>query len=67
MRHKIFLVTMDENGEFDYMERFLPSTTLSRPMDMAFADDGSLFLLEYGNAWNSRNVDARISYITFNP
>ncbi|MDA1027725.1 MAG: ThuA domain-containing protein [Bacteroidetes bacterium] len=65
MRHKLFVVTMDSEGNYEYMESFMPSTTLSRPMDMAFGPDGSLFLLEYGEAWNSRNQDARLSKITF--
>jgi len=65
MRHKIFLVTMSDNGEYRYMERFLPSATFSRPMDMEFGDDGALYLLEYGEAWNTRNEEAQLSRITF--
>ena len=64
-RHKIFLVTMDPEGDYAYMETFLPSTTLSRPMDMAFGPDGSLFVLEYGEKWNVRNIEARLSKFTF--
>ena len=64
-RHKIFLVTMDAEGDYAYMETFLPSTTLSRPMDMAFGPDGSLFVLEYGETWNARNKEARLSKFTF--
>lgn len=65
MRHKVFVVTMDEDGDYAYMENFLPSTEFSRPMDMAFANDGTLFLLEYGEQWTARNPDARLSRIIF--
>ncbi len=67
MRHKIFVVTMDKDGNYDYMETFLPSTTLSRPMDLAFGPDGSLFVLEYGETWNARNKEARLSKFTYTP
>ncbi len=65
MRHKLFLVTMHEDGSYYYMESFLPSTKLVRPMDLTFGPDGALYVLEYGDAWNSRNADARLSRITY--
>ena len=64
MRHRIFVVTMDQTGAYRYMERFLPSKTFSRPMDMAFGQDGALYMLEYGEAWNTRNPEAQLSQIT---
>jgi cytochrome c len=67
MRHKIFVVTMNANGDYQYMEPFMPSTTFSRPMDMTFGPDGSMYLIEYGAAWNSQNPDARLSIISFQP
>lgn len=67
MRNQIYLVTMDESGAYRYMESFLPGTTWSRPMDMTFGPDGSLYILEYGTAWNIQNEDARLTRITYNP
>lgn len=67
MRHKIFVVTMHDDGSYFYMEPFLPSTKMSRPMDMVFGPDGAFYLLEYGDAWNSRNADSRLSRITYSP
>jgi cytochrome c len=67
MRNFIKVVTMDENGAYQYMESFLPETTLSRPVDMIFAKDGSMYLLEYGSNWNTRNEDARLSHIRYQP
>jgi len=66
VRHKIYLVTMREDGSYWYMESFMPSTKFTRPMDMAFGQDGALYLLEYGEAWNTRNPDAQLSRITYN-
>ncbi len=66
MRDWINLVSMKPNGDFISMERFMPNTKFSHPMDMQFAKDGSLYLLEYGQNWFAQNDDARLSRITFN-
>jgi cytochrome c len=65
MRDQIFVVTMNEQGEYEDMERFLPGTTFSNPIDMLFGPDGALYVLEYGNTWNAANPDARLSRIDF--
>ncbi|MCU0340180.1 MAG: PQQ-dependent sugar dehydrogenase [Spirosomaceae bacterium] len=59
-------VTMTKEGDFVSMERFMPSTTFNHPIDMQFAHDGSLYVLEYGNNWFAANDDARLSRITYN-
>jgi cytochrome c len=66
MRDWINLVTMKPNGDFVSMERFMPNTKFSHPMDMMFAKDGSLYMLEYGQNWFAQNDDARLTRITFN-
>ena len=66
MRDWINLVTMKPNGDFVSMERFMPNTKFSHPMDMMFAKDGSLYMLEYGQNWFAQNDDARLTHITFN-
>jgi cytochrome c len=66
MRDFINLVTMKPNGDFVSMERFLPNTKFSHPMDMQFAKDGSLYMLEYGQNWFAQNDDARLIHIEFN-
>ena len=51
------------------MKRFLPSEFFSKPMDLEFGPDGSLYVLEYGNGWGSSNDDAglyRIDYVEGN-
>jgi cytochrome c len=44
MRDWINPVTMTKDGDFDRMERFMPSAKFSHPMDMQFANDGSLYV-----------------------
>lgn len=65
MRHWIMAVTMDENGDFVRMERFMPGTEFSRPVDMLFGPDGAMVLLEYGSTWYERNEDARLVRIVY--
>ena len=45
----------------------MPQTEFSHPMDMMFGSDGNLYLLEYGQKWNSRNLDARLARIHYVP
>ena len=66
MRDWINPVTMKPNGDFEKMERFMPSTKFSHTIDMQFAADGSLYTLEYGQRWFAANDDARLSRITYN-
>jgi cytochrome c len=66
MRDMINLVTMKPNGDFVSMERFMPKTTFSHPMDMQFGRDGALYMLEYGQNWFAQNDDARLIKIEYN-
>lgn len=66
MRGWIFAVTMDENGDYQSMERFLPAETFSSAIDMDFGPDGSLYILEYGSAWFRGNANSRLIKIEYN-
>jgi cytochrome c len=66
MRGWINPVTMAPNGDFISMEHFMPSTSFNHPMDMQFAKDGSLYMLEYGSNWFAQNEEARLTHITYN-
>ena len=66
IRDWIHPVTMKENGDFVKMETFMPSTKFSHVIDMQFANDGSLYTIEYGQKWFGANADARLSRITYN-
>ena len=59
-------VTMDKDGNYVSMERFMPSYKFSNPMDMEFADNGDLYMLEYGSGWFTANDDARLIRIEYN-
>lgn len=66
MRGWIMAVTMDKQGNYVSMERFMPSYKFSNPMDMEFADNGDLYMLEYGSGWFTANDDARLIRIEYN-
>ncbi len=67
MRDWIFVVTLDENGQYVTADPFLPNESFHNPMDMAFGPDGALYILEYGESWFSQNLDARLNKIEFAP
>ncbi|MCF2492247.1 ThuA domain-containing protein [Dyadobacter chenhuakuii] len=66
IRDYINVVTMNEQGDLQNIERFLPNTKFSHPIDMQFANDGSLYTLEYGPNWFAQNDEASLSHITYN-
>ena len=66
MRDWIYVVHLNEQFEILQADPFLPNMEFSHPMDMLFSKDGKLYILEYGQKWNSRNLDARLSLITYN-
>jgi cytochrome c len=66
MRGWIMAVTLDKNGDLASMEKFMPSYKFSNPMDMEFADNGDLYMLEYGTGWFTQNDDARLIKIEYN-
>ncbi|SDL26300.1 cytochrome c [Catalinimonas alkaloidigena] len=66
MRGWIMAVTMDENGNYESMERFLPGESFSSAIDMDFSPTGDLYVLEYGSAWFRGNDNARLVRIEYN-
>ena len=65
MRDWVYVVTLDENQQYVKAEAFMPNTEFSHPMDMLFASDGQLYVLEYGQKWNMQNIDARLSRVKY--
>ncbi len=65
MRDWIFIVTLDENKNYQKAEPFMPGKEYSHPMDMLFATDGNLYILEYGQSWNTQNMDARLNRVSY--
>jgi cytochrome c len=66
IRDYINIVSMNEIGDITNIQRFMPKTVFSHPIDMQFANDGSLYTLEYGPNWFAQNDEASLSHITFN-
>jgi len=67
MRDWIYLVSMDKEGNYTGMERFMPNSKFYHPMDMTFSKDGRLFVLDYGMNWFAQNEEATLSLIEYNP
>ncbi|RYU93261.1 PQQ-dependent sugar dehydrogenase [Emticicia agri] len=66
MRDWIIAVTMNEQGDYVKMERFLPNLKLEHPIDMAFGPNGDLYMIEYGNGWFLANPESKIIKIEYN-
>src|SRR5206468_4338924 len=66
MRHWIMAVTMAPNGDLATIEQFMPGTQFSAPIEMEFAPNGDMYMLEYGTAWFQGNDDARLIRIEYN-
>ena len=60
------IVRLDENGNYQSMEPFMPSTPFSAIIDMEFGPDGALYILEYGLIWYQPSPGTRLSRIVFN-
>lgn len=68
MRNWVFAVRMDENNNYKRMERFMGSNgDFRRPVDVEFAPDGTMYMLEYGSVYGIDNTDARLVRIDYNP
>jgi cytochrome c len=66
IRDYINIVTMNPNGDLNNIQRFVPNIKFSHPIDMQFANDGSLYVLEYGHNWFAQNDEAVLAHITYN-
>ncbi len=66
MRDWIIAVTMDAQGKYVRMERFLPNLSLEHPIDMAFGPNGDLYILEYGQGWFMANPESKLVRIEYN-
>lgn len=65
MRDWVYVVTLDDNYDYVKADPFMPNSEFSHPMDMIFGSDGYMYLLEYGQSWNTRNLDARLNRIEY--
>ncbi|MCG2462223.1 ThuA domain-containing protein [Flavobacteriaceae bacterium F89] len=65
MRNWIMVVRIDKYGNYVGMERFMPSTSFDKIIDMELGPDGALYILEYGKNWYSPNRNARLSRLEY--
>lgn len=66
MRGWIFTTSFKPNGNFESLERFMPSEVFNHPIDMVFNSHGVLYMLEYGTYWRAKNNDAKLVRIEYN-
>src|SRR5690606_29313948 len=65
IRGWILAVSLDEDGNYLRMEPFLDHLKFDAPVDVQIAPDGSIYVLEYGTNWFSKNTNARIVRIRY--
>ena len=64
-RRAIFLIEMDEHGDYKSLERFLPDYRPVEPIDMKFGPNGDLYVLEYGGRWFQASPEAKLVRIAY--
>ncbi|MEH6581138.1 MAG: ThuA domain-containing protein [Halioglobus sp.] len=65
VRRWVKAISQDEQGNITKIEPFMADKNFSAPIDLRFAPDGSLYVLEYGSAWFSQNDDAYLSRLEY--
>jgi cytochrome c len=65
MRGWVMAVTLNDEGDFVRMERFLPNMLFNNMVDIVIGPAGDLYALEYGTNWFTQNMDARLIHITY--
>jgi cytochrome c len=68
MRNWVKVLRFDANENYVRSEDFLPVTgDFRRPIDLAFGQDGVMYMLEYGSIYGIDNNDARLVKLEYNP
>lgn len=62
----IMAITMNAQGDYESMERVLPSYHPVQPIDIKFGPDGDLYILEYGSNWFRKSDNSRLVKIEYN-
>ena len=65
IRNWVMAVSLQPDGDYDAMERFMPHAKFAAPIDMELGPDGRLYVLEYGSGWFTKNKDAALARIDF--
>ena len=62
----IMTISMNDKGDYQSMERFLPAYQPIEPIDMKFGPQGDLYVLEYGSNWFRKSDNAKLVRIEYN-
>ncbi len=65
-RFWIMAITIDESGNYQSMEKFLPDYHPRQPIDIKFGPDGDLYVLEYGGSTSNSASEAKLVRIEYN-
>jgi cytochrome c len=65
MRRWVQAATVDADGHLVKLEHIGVPGGYTAPIDVDFAPDGTLYILEYGSAWFSDNPDARLVRLAY--
>lgn len=63
-RNWIMAAHLDQDGNLERLERFMPDETFVRPIDLQFDAGGSLYVIEYGETWGV-NPDAKLVRVDY--
>ncbi|WP_428657323.1 ThuA domain-containing protein [Runella sp.] len=67
MRNWVLSLRFDENENYVRSEPFMAGNgDFRRPIDLAFGEDGVMYMLEYGSVYGADNEDARLVKIEYN-
>ncbi|MEZ0538124.1 PQQ-dependent sugar dehydrogenase [Fibrella arboris] len=64
-RNWIKVLTYADNGDLKQIESFLPTSFVSKPIDMKFGKDGAMYVLAYGMNYFARNPDSQLIRIEY--
>ncbi len=67
IRNWIMVVSMDGEGDLLRIDPFMPNTTFYNLIDMEVGPDGTLYILEYGTGWFTKNDNSGLYKLTYNP
>lgn len=66
IRNWIMLVTMDDEGDLLRIDPFMSNTTFYNLIDMEVGPDGTIYILEYGTGWFTKNDNSGLYKIAYN-
>ncbi|SDH50484.1 cytochrome c [Dyadobacter soli] len=67
MRNWVMALRFDEQENYVRSEPFMAANgDFRRPIDLAFSQDGTMYMLEYGSVYGADNDDARLVKIEYN-